>query len=93
METVFNYCSEKAFFSSDEKKWINRIKKLIEEHPEDMRVIRLPENNDGCIYVELPPSWLKVQPPRKVEMTDERREQLSRRLAEVRAKKKALSEL
>lgn len=86
METCFNYCDpKKAFFSSDERKWIIRIKKLIEEYPDDIRVIAMPENNDGCIYVELPASWLKVQPKRKVDMTEEQKNILRERLARMRS--------
>lgn len=85
METCFNYCDTKrAFFSSDERKWINRIRKLYEEHPDEMRMIAEPETNDGCIYVELPASWLKIQPPRK--LTDEEREVLRERFAQTRAR-------
>lgn len=87
METCFNYCDpKKAFFSSDERKWITRIKKLIEEYPDDIRIIAMPENNDGCIYVELPASWLRVQPKRKVDMTEEQKDILRERLAQMRSK-------
>jgi len=87
LETCFNYCDpKKAFFSSDERKWITRIKKLIEEYPDDIRIIALPENNDGCIYVELPASWLRVQPKRKVDMTEEQKDILRERLAQMRSK-------
>lgn len=80
METCFNCCDPKrAFFSSDERKWINRIQRLLEEHPDEMRLIASPEKNDGCIYVELPASWLKVQPPRRIEMTEEQKEELRER--------------
>lgn len=75
METCFNYCDTKrAFFSSDERRWITKIRKLLEEHPDEVKLIASPETNDGCIYVELPAIWLKVQPPRKLEMTEEQRE-------------------
>lgn len=85
METCFNYCDPKrAFFSSDERKWINRIKKLIEEHPNEIRVIALPENNDGCIYVELPASWLKVQPKIVREFSEEQKDALRERMKLLR---------
>ena len=85
METCFNYCdTKKGFFSSDERKWINRIEKLIEEYPDQIRVIARPETNDGCIYVELPAEWLKIQPKRKVEMTEEQKDVLRERLARLR---------
>ena len=85
METCFNYCEpHKGFFSSDERKWIARIEKLIEEYPDEIRVIAKPETNDGCIYVQLPAEWLKIQPKRKVEMSEEQKDVLRERLAKLR---------
>ena len=89
METCFNYCDPKrAFFSSDERRWINKIRKLYEEHPDEMRMIAEPETNDGCIYVELPASWLQVKPPRRIELTEEEKE-----IARERFKKNVLDRL
>lgn len=82
METCFNYCDSKvAFISSDERKWISRIRKLAEEHPNEIAILRQPEANDGCIYASLPASWLKVQAKRKVELTEEEKAALRERLA------------
>lgn len=80
METCFNYCGDKGFFSSDERKWIGRVRKLKEKYPDEVRIIAEPENNDGCIYCELPKEWLKVQPPVKRNLTDEQRQELSDRM-------------
>ena len=92
METCFNYCDPKrAFFSSDERKWINKILKLYEEHPDEMRMIARPETNDGCIYVELPASWLKIQPKVKRDMSEEEKQLLRERLAQYRTKTKETS--
>ena len=85
METCFNYCDkEHGYFSSDERRYITKIHKLAEKYPEQVRIISEPENNDGCIYCELPTSWLKIQPPRKLDLTDEQREELSVRMAKMR---------
>ena len=85
METCFNYCDEKqAFFSSDEKKWITRIRKLQEQNPDEVIILRQPETNDGCIYCKLPASYLKVQPKKKIVMTEERRAQLMKQLEKTR---------
>lgn len=90
METGFNYCGDKqAYFSSDERKWIKKIHKLKEQHPDEIEIIREPENNDGCIYCKLPAAWLKVSPPARRELTPEQREASSRRMAELVAKQKA----
>lgn len=89
METCFNYCDEKqAYFSSDERKWITRIRKLQEQNPDEVIILRQPETNDGCIYCKLPASYLKVQPKKKIVMTEERREQLMKQLEKTRKKPK-----
>lgn len=81
METCFNYTEkEHGYFSSDERRYITKIHKLAEKYPEQVRIIAEPENNDGCIYCELPTSWLKIIPKREV--TDEQRE-----ISRVRMKK------
>ncbi len=85
METCFNYCDiDKGFFSSDERRWINKIRKLKEIYPDDIRIIAEPETNDGCIYCQLPTSWLKIQPKRKIDMSDEERAVLAERLRSIR---------
>lgn len=85
METCFNYTDrDRAYFSSDERKWITRIRKLKEQHPDQVRIIREPEENDGCIYCELPVEWLKVSPKREVIITEEKREKLAERMRMMR---------
>ena len=83
METCFNYCGDKGYMSSDERKWIGRIRRLKEQHPEEVRIIAEPENNDGCIYAELPKEWLQVRPPKKMNYTDEQRQILSERMKQM----------
>ena len=81
METCFNYIDkDHGFFSSDERKWITKVRRLKEKYPDEVRIIRQPEENDGCIYCELPTSWLKVQPPKKMNLTDEQRAEMSVRM-------------
>ena len=85
MDTCFNYVDkDKGFFSSDEQKWINRIHKLKEQFPDDVHIIWEPYENDGCIYCQLPASWLKIQPKRKVELSEEKKDVLRERLARMR---------
>ena len=75
METCANYTDRnELFFSSDERRWITRIRKLAEAHPEEVRIIREPETNDGCIYARMPYSYLHIQRKRELELTEEQRE-------------------
>jgi len=74
METCFNYCSkEHGFFSSDERRFITKVRKLKEKFPDKVRILKEPENNDGCIYCELPVEWFTIRVPKKVNMTEEQR--------------------
>ena len=41
METCFNYVDkDKAFFSSDERRFVNKVHKLAEKYPEQVRIIK-----------------------------------------------------
>ena len=79
-ETSVTYTSQTAYFSSDEKRWINRIRKLEESNPDDVTILRQPEDNDGCIYATVPSHWLKIAPPRRVNFTDEQLTAMRERL-------------
>lgn len=48
-ETALNYLVEDEYmtFCTCEKKWINRINKLKEEHPDDVDITDYPESNHG----------------------------------------------
>lgn len=76
-----------ATFCSSETKWINKILKLHESHPNEVEIEYAPEDNDGMLVAHVPKNWLKISPPRKREMTDEQREAAAKRLAEARSKK------
>jgi len=91
METCFNYCSPDAgYFSSDERRWITKIRKLKQQFPDLVTIIAEPETNDGCIYAKMPIRFLRLQgPSTRVEMTEEQKAELKRKLAEGRARKLA----
>ena len=82
METCFNYTEkEHGFFSSDERRFITKVHRLKEKYPEEVRIIREPEDNDGCIYCEMPTAWFTIRVPKKMNLTDDQREQIARRFA------------
>lgn len=89
-ETGFEYLIEDSHATvwSSERKWINKIIKLQQEHPNDVEIKYLPENNDGTILAHVPKNWLKISPPRQVNMTEERKAQLAEHLKIVRQNKK-----
>ena len=83
METSFGYTEkEYGYFSSDERKYINKVRKLAEKFPEQVQIIREPENNDGCIYCRMPSSWMSIRPKViRVLTEDEKRKNAERLLA------------
>ncbi len=67
METAINYCTlDAAYVSSDEPRWKLRIQKLAEAYPDKVKILRKPEDNDGCIYATVPVKWVKIVSPRQV---------------------------
>ena len=88
METCINWTDDKAYFSSDEYWWRDRILKLAESHPDDVNILKYPEDNDGCIYATLPKRWVKIKPPRTVDLTEEQLEELRERMKKAQAVRK-----
>ena len=81
METCLDYTTrECAYFSSDEQKFIRKIRKLKEKYPDEVRIIKEPEDNDGCIYCMIPIQWFTIKPPMKRVLTDEQKQEIADRL-------------
>lgn len=66
------------------QKWINKIKKLKELHPDDVKI--LAENDDGSICAKLPIKYLKISAPKKV--SEEQRQAASERFKKLRENNK-----
>lgn len=85
METSFNYCDkEEAYFSSDERKWISRIRRLQGKYPDKVFILKQPEENDGCIYCRLPVSALSLNLRASKPLTEEQRQARIANLARAR---------
>ena len=81
METCFNYTDkEHGFFSTDERRFITKVRRLQEKFPDRVRIIAEPEDNDGCLYCELPTEWFTIRVPKKMDLTDEQRQKIAERL-------------
>lgn len=76
-----------AVISSDQRKYINLIRRLKEQHPDQVEIRDEPETNDGCIVARIPASWFRIQVPKQY--TDEERAALRERF--VRNVQNALS--
>lgn len=89
IETCFSYCEigdGRGYFSSNEKRWVNHVRKLAYEHPDKCEIIKEPQDNGGFIYAKMPTSWLKVSPRRAV--SEEQRQAAAERFNKMWADKK-----
>lgn len=88
-ETCVEYINadDMATFCSAERRWINKILKLQEAHPDDVEIVCMPEENQGNILAHIPKSWVKISPPRQVNYTDEQKAAMAERLAAAREKR------
>lgn len=67
----------------------NRVMKLAEEYPDDVEIRREPDDNGGFLVAKIPVKWVKITPPRRLELTDEQKEELMARLGITRASRNA----
>lgn len=88
METCFNLTPDGGFFSTDERKWITKIKKLAELYPESVTYIRTPEENDRCLYCKVPNEWFKIEAKRRNNLTEEQKAVIAERLKSARTEKR-----
>lgn len=88
-ETSFDYLDvdDHAVFCTAERKWINKILKLKESHPNEVKIKNYPESNGGYIVAEVPKTWFKFGPPAKRELTEEQRTAMAERLSAARKKR------
>ena len=64
-----------------QRKCVTKIKKLAITRPEDVKIIT--EKKDGSVMAHLPLSYIKISPPRKVNISDERREQMRKNVKKM----------
>lgn len=88
-ETCVEYIEQEitATFYSGERKLINKILKLAEERPDEVKIICMPEYNDGHILAHIPKSWLKISPPAKRTLSEEQRAAAAERMRNMSKKK------
>lgn len=84
METSITYTGENAYLSTDERWLISRIGRLSASNPDSVQVIKNPQENDGCLYCVIPSKWVKISPPRVIELTDNQRAERADRLRNAR---------
>ena len=78
IENVIEFLKDQkqATLTLSQGRYITRIEKLAEKHPEEC--IIEARNKDGSIVAVVPVSWIRIQPPNK--MTDEQKKAAAERL-------------
>lgn len=88
METCIEYCEPGwAWMSTDERRWINKLRKLAKERPDECVILKQPEDNGGFIYAKFPQKWVRVNPPKVVNLTDEQKAARAEALLKARQEK------
>lgn len=64
------------------KKWVNKVKRLHEKNPNEVKIIA--ENKDGSICAKLPVKYLKISPPRQI--SEEQKQAASERFRKMHSK-------
>ena len=84
-ETIINYNNEDgtATVYTHHKALQNKLNKLVGTNP-NISVVR--QDEESATYI-VPKKWIKVQPPRQMNYTDEQRAEMAARLAAHREKK------
>lgn len=82
-ETNFEFLKgdKHGCFSSSQQKWINKIKRLSEQYPDEVKIVKM--NKDGSICAHLPVSWFKITPKKKRNLSEEQIQVLKERAAKM----------
>ena len=76
----FQRGSDRATVTISEPRLQTRIRKLSEREPEAVEIIADGSENGSYLYAHIPASWIRINPPRKYDLTEEQREQVRERL-------------
>lgn len=87
-ETAYNQTNESktAQVTTNEHSWITRLLKLAEQRPDEVQVIKHPDDNYGYLLINIPKTWFKVSPPKTRTMSEEQKAALVERLQKSRQK-------
>lgn len=69
--------SQTALVTFSQGRYISQVKTLAERFPEDVQILKLPEDNHGYLLARIPVRYIKLRPP--VQMSQEQRDALAER--------------
>lgn len=61
--------NEVMIFTTDNEYWINRIIADAAKHPDEIKIMLMPSENNGSIKVKIPNKYLDVRPEQIVFLT------------------------
>lgn len=85
-ETIINFNEEEKVASvyTFNKTLQRRLAKLAEQYPDDCKREFDTWQPEGSVDYTVPKKWIKINPPKKVNFTDEQKAALAERLANSR---------
>lgn len=78
----FDETKAAAWVETHNIKLRNNLRKLNEERPDKCQ-LKYEDNDRGYARYYVPKNWVKIAPPRKVNLTDEQRDALRERLRNI----------
>lgn len=86
-ETVYEHMSGNPTFTiTAAERWSKAmVHRLKEKYPDEVDIRHT--NPDGSMVVRFPFEWMRIVPKKRVELSDERKEELRERMATIRAAK------
>ena len=74
--------SKRATVTFSQGRYISRIKKLAEKYPEECEIVAINKSTGEreSICTHIPTAWIRITPPAVRELTEEQKEELTRRL-------------
>lgn len=80
---IYNQADDTASVFTYHTTLQNKLNGLVGKNPD----IKITDQGEEWVRYEVPKSWIKVNPPRKRDMTEEQRAAAAERLANARKKK------
>lgn len=81
VENVIDFIkdSDRATVTFSQGRFKSRIEQLAKSRPDECRIVA--RNEDGSLCAQIPVKWVKISPPREMQLTDEQRREIGKRLA------------
>lgn len=78
--------ADKATLTLSQQRLITRVKKLAEKHPDDVQIVTENALGGGrkVLYAYLPAAWVRINPPKTMNFSEEEKVIRSERMKELR---------